>query len=262
MTTINLLHSSLLPLQGGINFRDQGGNLAQDGRKVKPGLLLRAGALDRLTVDDCHYLSQIPLTNIIDYRDADEVKAKPDVVWQGVQYDNIPANPLTDEVNANFAKLTDEALASFNAVDFMSRLYNQLPFNNQAYRHLTQVMQQPGEGALVQHCAVGKDRTGIGSAIALLALGASRDTVIEDYMLTETTLAPYRTEILNHMSAQLSEQHGIDSLSYVMSAKETFIGTALKAIEQRYGNTDNWLEQEFGLTPVIRQQMQNKYLEG
>ncbi|WP_140918923.1 tyrosine-protein phosphatase [Limnobaculum xujianqingii] len=261
MTTINILHSSLLPLQGGINFRDQGGNLAKDGRKVKPGLLLRAGSLDRLTADDCHYLSQMPLTQIIDYRDADEVQTRPDVLWQGVDYENIPANPLSDDVNANFGKLTDESLASFNAVDFMARLYNQLPFNNRAYRYLTQVMQQPDSGALVQHCAVGKDRTGIGSAIVLLTLGADRNTVIEDYMLTETTLAPYRREILSHMTEHLNEQHGIDSLSYVMSAKESFIGTALHAIDQRYGNTDNWLEQEFGLTPEVRAKVQDKYLE-
>lgn len=32
----DLLHSSLLPLQGGINFRDQGGNVGIDGRRVKP----------------------------------------------------------------------------------------------------------------------------------------------------------------------------------------------------------------------------------
>jgi protein tyrosine/serine phosphatase len=257
----DLPHTSLLPLQGGINFRDQGGNVGKNGRKIKQGMLLRSGALDRLTDHDCRYLSQVPLTHIIDYRDADEVAVKPDVLWQGVIYDNIPANPLTDDVNANFARLTDEALASFNAVDFMTRLYNQLPFNNRAYRHLTQVMQHPNNGALVQHCAVGKDRTGIGSAIVLLALGADRNTVIEDYMLTETTLAPFRKEVLTQMTAQLHEQHGIDSLSYVMSAKESFIGTALNAIEQRYGNTDNWLEQEFGLTPDIRVKMQDKYLE-
>ncbi|WP_347253973.1 tyrosine-protein phosphatase [Leminorella grimontii] len=261
MATIDLLHASLLPLQGGINFRDQGGNIAADGRRVKPGKLLRAGALDRLTERDCDYLSQIPLTSIIDYRDADEVALRPDVVWQGVSYDNVPANPLTDDVNANFSKLTDEALAAFDAADFMNRLYNQLPFDNRAYRHLVQVMLAPGDGALVQHCAVGKDRTGIGSALVLLTLGASKDTVIEDYMLTETTLEPFRQEMMSHLAKQLTQQHGIDSLNYVMSAKESFIGTALKAIEQRYGSTDSWLEQEFGLTPQVRVKIQDKYLE-
>lgn len=261
MATNHLLHSSLLPLQGGINFRDQGGHSGADERKVKSGLLLRAGSLDRLTADDCQHLSQMPLTHIIDYRDIDEVKLKPDVIWQGVQYDNVPANPLTDDVNANFAKLNDEMLAKFDAVDFMSRLYHQLPFDNRAYRHLTTVMMQPESGALVQHCAVGKDRTGIGSAIVLLTLGANRDTVIEDYMLTETTLAPFRNEMMSHLARQLNEQHGIDSLNYVMSAKEVFIGTALKAIDKRYGNTNNWLEQEFGLTAEKRTQIQNKYLE-
>lgn len=261
MATTHLLHSSLLPLQGGINFRDQGGRLGINGRKVKSGLLLRAGSLDRLTADDCQYLSQMPLTHIIDYRDLDEVKAKPDVIWRGVQYDNVPANPLTDDVNANFAKLSDEMLSRFDAVDFMSRLYNELPFDNHAYRHLVQVMQRPESGALVQHCAVGKDRTGVGSALVLLALGAERNTVIEDYMLTETTLAPFRNEMMTHLATHLNEQRGIDSLSYVMSARETFIGTALKAIDRRYGSTNNWLEQEFGLTLEKRTQIQNKYLE-
>lgn len=261
MTTHQQLHASLLPLQGGINFRDLGGLAGLDGRKVRPGLLFRAGALDRLTAGDCAYLSQMTLGHIIDYRDPEEVSARPDVLWHGVQYDNVPANPLTDDVNANFSKLSDEMLAAFDAVDFMSRLYSQLPFGNQAFRHLTQVMLQPGTGALVQHCAVGKDRTGIGSALVLLALGADRQTVIEDYLLTETTLAPFRDEIMTQLAVQLNDSRGIDSLNYVMSAREDFIGTALNAIDQRYGSTNRWLEQEFGLTPEKRLQVQNKYLE-
>lgn len=80
-------------------------------------------------------------------------------------------------------------------------------------------------------------------------------------MLTETTLEPFRQEMMGHLAKQLTQQHGIDSLHYVMSAKEAFIGTALKAIEQRYGSTDSWLEQEFGLTLSVRGMIQDKYLE-
>ncbi len=47
MTVSTRLHPSQLPLDGGINFRDLGGNSAQDGRRIKPGLLFRAGSLDR-----------------------------------------------------------------------------------------------------------------------------------------------------------------------------------------------------------------------
>lgn len=109
------MHPSLAPLEGGVNFRDMGGYLAADGRRVKRGRLFRSGALDRLTDKDLSYLQEVPIKNILDYRDADEVSTKPDVLWDAVRYINLPANPLSTEVNANLEKLTSEALESFDA---------------------------------------------------------------------------------------------------------------------------------------------------
>ncbi|VTR60641.1 Protein tyrosine/serine phosphatase [Serratia fonticola] len=108
MTAQILLHPSLAPLDGGINFRDLGGNSVADGRRIKRGLLFRSGALDRLSENDCSYLAQMPMRSVLDYRDFDEVQAKPDVLWSGADYYHVPANPLSSEVNANLEKLTDE----------------------------------------------------------------------------------------------------------------------------------------------------------
>ena len=38
------------------------------------------------------------------------------------------------------------------------------------------------------HCSAGKDRTGIAVALVLLALGVPREAVIDDYVLTNTTV--------------------------------------------------------------------------
>lgn len=260
MTATIFLHPSIAPLEGGINFRDLGGNPAADGRRVRRGKLFRSGALDRLTNNDCLFLQDVPVHHILDYRDADEVAGKPDVIWQGARYLNLPANPLSEEVNANLEKLSNETLADFDAQAFMLELYRRLPFSNQAYQLLSTLLQNPGDGALVQHCAVGKDRTGVGSALILFALGADEATVMEDYLLTETTLAPFRREILDHLSAQLNEQ-ALGQFAYVMSAQESFLATALKEITSRYSTVDNWLEQEYGLNAAVREQLQQSYLE-
>ncbi|STQ72887.1 Protein tyrosine/serine phosphatase [Hafnia alvei] len=68
MTATIFLHPSLAPLEGGVNFRDMGGYLAADGRRVKRGKLFRSGALDRLTDKDLSYLQDVPIKNILDYQ--------------------------------------------------------------------------------------------------------------------------------------------------------------------------------------------------
>ncbi|CNB84695.1 protein tyrosine phosphatase [Yersinia ruckeri] len=260
MTTAFAQHPSLLPLDGGINFRDIGGNLAADGRKIKQGLLFRSGSLDRLSERDCQFLSSCAVSHILDYRDVDEVRNKPDILWQGVQYHHFPANPLSTEVNANLEKLTNETLSGFDARAFMLELYRRLPFNNSAYRQLVDLLQNSNGGSIVQHCAVGKDRTGVGSALVLFALGADEDTVLEDYLLTDTTLSPFRQLMLNELAKKLNDQ-ALSQFAYVLSAKEEFLQTALNSINARYGNRENWLQQEFGLGRAECERLQSYFLE-
>lgn len=260
MTATILLHPSLTPLDGGINFRELGGNIAADGRRIKRGWLYRSGSLDALTSKDCDYLSKVPVAHILDYRDADEVAAKPDVLWHGTQYYHVPANPLSNEVSANLDKLTEQTIHAFDPEAFMFELYRRLPFNNAAYQQLANLLMQPGGGAIVQHCAVGKDRTGIGSALVLFALGADRNTVLEDYLLTDTTLAPFREQMLDKMSIRLNAKT-LEKLAYVLSVREAFIDTALKSIDNLYGSTEVWLEKEYGLTAVQRESLRERYLD-
>ncbi|MNG66473.1 Tyrosine-protein phosphatase precursor [compost metagenome] len=260
MTAQILLHPSLAPLDGGINFRDLGGNSVADGRRIKRGLLFRSGSLERLTEDDCTFLAGVPVRSVLDYRDADEVLAKPDVLWNGADYHHFPANPLSNEVNANLEKLTSETLAGFDAQAFMLELYRRLPFGNAAYKQLAQLLSNVDNGAIVQHCAVGKDRTGVGSALVLFALGADEATVVEDYLLTETTLATFREQMLDQLSIRLNAS-ALGQFTYVLSAREEFLMTALNCIRDQYGSTDRWLEAEYGLGQNQREALQAFYLE-
>lgn len=141
----------------------------------------------------------------------------------------------------------------------MLELYRRLPFNNPAYRQLVALLQRPEEGALVQHCAVGKDRTGIGSALVLFALGVDEKTVMEDYLVTDITLAPFREQLLTSLADTLNEK-ALSQFSFVLSVQEAFLATALRTIKERYGSINRWLATDYGLDDDARYQLQRKYL--
>ncbi|PHM53794.1 tyrosine-protein phosphatase [Xenorhabdus sp. KK7.4] len=259
-TTTVISHPSLLPLNGGINFRDLGNRTLSNGSKIKSGLLFRSGSLDMLTDNDQIFLAEQNLFQIIDYRDSSEIIDRPDQVWSGASYHHAPANPLSKEVDANFDKLSHEALEQFDAKDFMLRLYQLLPINNPAYKTLASLLLQPEKGGIVQHCAVGKDRTGIGSALVLFALGADLDTVMEDYLVTNITLTSFREYLLNKYAKSMSDSL-VEKMSYVFSVREEFLMTALNSINQHYGSVDIWLEKDVGLDMAAREKLQNYFLE-
>lgn len=252
------LLSCELPCEGGINFRDQGGNIAANGRRVKNGLLFRSGALNTLSPSDCLYLKKINLKVILDYRDAEEVAQCPDVCLPDVEYYHVPANPLGSDINANID--SNDLFFRHYSKDYMIKLYQLLPFNNPAYQKLVALLQQPEVKPLVQHCAIGKDRTGVGSALVLFALGASEETVFQDYLLTEKTLATFRHILLKKMAEKLSGED-FENSRCLLDTKAEYLDAALTAIKARYSSIDGWLEKEYKLTTGIKKWIQDKYLE-
>ncbi|MDF7681325.1 tyrosine-protein phosphatase [Enterobacteriaceae bacterium ESL0689] len=254
-------HPAFLPLQGAINFRDLGGLRTADGRQVRRGKLLRSGALHNMTDEDLKQLAAIPLTRVLDYRDPHEIARYPDKLNSDTCYLNIPANPVFSEVDARVTEFSGATLNTLNVQQFMEQLYRQLPFNNQAYHQLVRWLTQPDEGALLQHCAVGKDRTGVGCALTLFALGCDRQTVMEDYLLTRGRLSAFENHLLEVLGDDLTAQ-GRQNLADIMTVHESYLAAALSAIDQRYGSINQWLEQEYQLTPTVRETLQSRLLMG
>ncbi|MDR0902104.1 MAG: tyrosine-protein phosphatase [Opitutaceae bacterium] len=250
--------SPVLPLEGGVNFRDLGGLPAANGRRVRPGLLFRSGALARLTPADRERLAAARLAHVIDFRDAAEAAKEPDALWDGARYENIPANPVERGVSATIDRLSPELLAQMDPHKFMRDLYRELPLENRAYRRLVACVRET-DAAVVFHCAVGKDRTGVAAAIVLLALGAGRAAITADYLRTEQTLAPHRERVQTALAGEL-DGVAMEHMRVLMSAREEFIALALDSIESR-GGADAWLAAEFGLDAPARAALQAKYLE-
>ncbi|WP_392561205.1 tyrosine-protein phosphatase [Orbus sturtevantii] len=256
------LSSEILTIKNGINFRDLGGIKTQDGRKIKPNRLFRSGDFNQITLDEQNFIAkELDLNIVLDYRDHIETQTRPDKLWHQVQYFNIPANPMSDDVTANLTK----ELASTNSLkkefpnDFMIKLYQLLPFNNAAYQTLIKLLLNSDGKSIVQHCAIGKDRTGVGVALTLFALGVDEQTIMADYLLSDQLLTSFREKQLSHYQTYLTAQE-IENRKQFFAAKPTYLQSAIDAIKNEYKTINNWLEHEYQLNESKRQTIQNYYL--
>ena len=68
-------------------------------------------------------------------------------------------------------------------------MYKQMLFRNKAYKELFRAL-EAGETPILFHCSGGKDRTGVAAMLILLALGASDETICQDFVRTNVCRRP------------------------------------------------------------------------
>lgn len=256
------LSSPISTIKNGINFRDLGGIKTLDGRKIRPNKLFRAGDFYQITQEEQNYIAkELELKIILDYRDNSETKTRPDNVWDNAEYFNIPANPMSDDVTANLNKelARSNGLKQNFSTDFMVKLYQLLPFDNRAYHTLVKLLLKNGGKSIVQHCAIGKDRTGVGVALTLFILGVDEQTIMADYLLSDKLLTNFREQLLNQYKSQLTIEE-LNKRKQLFAAKQIYLQSAIDEIKNKYQTINNWLENEYQLTQDKRELIQNYYL--
>ncbi|MFP6725233.1 MAG: tyrosine-protein phosphatase, partial [Alphaproteobacteria bacterium] len=90
-----------------------------------------------------------------------------------------------------------------------------------------------GEKCIV-HCTAGKDRAGTGAAIVLSALGVPRETVFEDYLLTN--------KFWDRAGRERPDMDA-ETVASIFSAREEYLNGAFKAIEDQCGTIQKYLNE-------------------
>lgn len=178
-----------IAFEGVSNVRDLGGVPVAGGRVVKPGLIFRSAALHSATQADCAKLGHdLGVRHVIDLRIGYEVQAKPDVSVPGARYQRIPFYdneaigyeyfdpiPGTIVIGKDFACNPDH---------FYADMANPLTAGQlRKLMHAIMDAALAGEPVLF-HCSGGKDRAGITALLVLHLLGASKQAILDDYLLT------------------------------------------------------------------------------
>lgn len=263
----------IIPFEGTHNFRDMGGYQTADGRKVKYGLFFRSDELNGLTEQDFVSFEALNIKTIIDYRDDYEARIKPDPVLSNAANIRIPAAKSAQSFQMNLPEKEEHGdrnhflvemvksgfFKQFRADAMMMELYTKLPINNPSYKLLMEVIQHPDKLGLLHHCSAGKDRTGVGAALILLALGVPEETVMEDYLLTNETMKAINGKLLKQLEHVDAEE--LQNIEQIMSVKAAFMEAVFESIKTTYGTYDTYFTEEFGLTPQKREALQHMCLE-
>ncbi|MDR2918416.1 MAG: tyrosine-protein phosphatase [Tannerella sp.] len=239
-----------LPIQGGYNFRDLGGLKTKDDRFVKWGKIFRSDDLYKLTDDDLAYLSSIPVISVVDFRSEKEIGSAPDKLPATAQYYPYTITPGSLPTSADISGDNLEALQALNIDSIMQNINELLvtnPSSVRRYTDLFQLMEDKTNVPLLFHCSAGKDRTGMGTALFLFALGVDEETILNDYLLSN--------KYIKEKYAKYTAQH--PSLEPLFSVKPEYLKAGIKKIKDEYGSIDNYLDK---VLKVDREKLKEMYL--
>jgi protein-tyrosine phosphatase len=234
--------------EGAVNFRDLGGYPASDGRRTRWGLVYRADNLADLTDADLARLEVLGLRTLIDFRLPTERQMSPDRLPRGssirkVELGFIPAGTI--EMLARVKKGAIAAPELERRVIAQYRLF--CVDHVEEYRRTFAIAQDASSYPLLLHCTSGKDRTGFAAALLLLALGAPRETVLEDYDLTNR----YRRAVPQLLGPETPEE----IVTLLLSAQPKYLEAALDEIDRVYGSFDDYLDTALGVDGAARRRL-------
>jgi protein-tyrosine phosphatase len=230
-------------LEGASNFRDLGGLATDDGSIVRHGTLFRSNALSLITPGDRCILDGLGIKSVIDLRSASERHTAPSK-WAptGGTVHVSPKADMTQETQRMTAPFEDEQEILWR--DRFDAFYARLPFTYQdEYRRLFGALLVPGPPVLV-HCSAGKDRTGVGIALVLRALGVRVSHIVDDYMETSRRLLASQGANAMIAAGMNNHEEALSPLArlVLMGTQVSAIESAFSAIDRRHGSFAAYLE--------------------
>jgi protein-tyrosine phosphatase len=213
----------VIELEGCLNFRDLGGYPTRDGRAIRWGQLFRSDALHLLTPADIVELRRIGIGTIIDLRSSPELKSD----GRGPLGDEAMAFHHIPLFDGEQRRTEDRPADSLADIYFLLAEFARVPI-----ARVIRVLAE-SEAPAVYHCAAGKDRTGVISAVLLGLLNVADELIIADYALTSANIDAIierllGTEGYRNMLSQLPPD--------TMHAKPETMEGFLTRIAERYGS--------------------------
>ncbi len=218
-----------LRLSGAYNVRDLGGYRIAGGGQTQCDRVLRADGLHRLDASDVDDLVGRGLCTVIDLRRPSELAEAP--------------NPFArhDRVAYHHVSLFDRLapLEMVGSDNLLLDLYK-LAFRErrQEFAAVMGIIADAPEGAVLFHCAAGKDRTGLVAAILLGLAGVAPEDIVADYALTGPLIAPLLEGFVDHARAR-----GLDVAGFrrLLTCEPETMAATLAELDDMHGGVAGYL---------------------
>lgn len=220
------------------NMRDIGGYSIGNNLVVKLGKIIRTNVITNLNEEELNEIKNMGFTDIIDLRSDEEVKRK-----NGVFFNNPNFNYNHIAINGNGRLPKDE--------NDIVNTYMEMLEGKEQIRKIFEILSN-SIGGVIYYCNVGKDRTGLITALILKLLGVDNKDIVADYIASgvflEKKLKDYAVEINNP-----------DILKVTVPKPET-IFRVLENIDNEYGSIERFLL-DVGITKKQIEIIKEKYIE-
>lgn len=222
-----------LEWNGCVNVRDLGGVPTPAG-ETRFGAYVRADNIRRLSDNGWRALADHGVVRIVDLRWPEELEEDPP---RDVDIDVVHVS-LLGELDADYKDDIETYMAAGDPTGYWSSSYTIIldSYRENFGRALSAIADAP-DGAVLFHCAGGKDRTGLISALLLRLAGASIDAIADDYALSEANLARGpRTWIESAPDERVRRQR-----EFMQQTPAAAMARTLEQLEERHGCVEGYL---------------------
>jgi len=272
-----LCSRSIAAFEGIENARDMGTLVMQDGQTIRTGMLVRSGCLAKASDDDVAVLKEkYRLTDVFDFRFEAEANAAPDRIIDGVSYTHLSTLPTAfiqgfSASRPDSTRMDTRDMAAMlmkyafdpKAQTMARKLYPAIVTDSTAQHYYGEFLRGilRAKGGVLWHCSQGKDRAGWASAFLLAALGASRETIVADFDLSNQSYAPAVEAMTDRVKGKKGSDEAVAFIRAMVGVSRENFEATLDLIDQRYGSLSGYIENQLGFSKEEQQQLRIKYLE-
>ena len=212
-----------------LHARDLGGLPTRGGGVTRFGAVVRSDNLVHLTGTGRAALLAYGIRTVVDLRLPFELEEEPDPFatrnGDAVAYRNISfIDPAAD-------RPSDDMTLAEDYIGMLQRFRPQVAA-------VMAAVAEAGPGGIVIHCAAGKDRTGLVSALLLSLAGVPPASIAEDYALTTEALRPREERWLADGPGTRADRAA--ALAWNRARPEVML-EVLEQIDARYGGAEGYL---------------------
>jgi len=241
-----------------VNFRDVGGLKTTQGKTVKWGKIYRSDNLSQLRASEFDKFNDLQIKTVFDLRTPQEIEGKEDHLPANVYYVHAPSVlDHGDLLSGMRSKVLNGELSDEESIKIMADFYRAIVADNvPALKQLLQTILN-SDAPVLYHCSAGKDRTGITTALILSILKVDRQTIINEYLLSDY----YRRQKVERMLtkakvAKVIKPHiAVGVIQNFMSVDERYLNEAFNYIDSNYGGMDAFIKNQLGINDAQREQM-------